>query len=131
MDTLDNVKSRLSLKNIFFEKINFSASGEKKSSGEAQVSFELLPIQLNGCNFIVKLMCCVEVVNCFKAELIVVGEYEVDCEEFIKRFIPNAIAIIFPYLRSEVTLLTAQPNMAAIVIPAVNINALLGNVKYE
>ena len=36
----------------------------------------------------------------------------------------NAIAILMPYLRSEVSLLTAQPGMDCVVLPAFNINKM-------
>ena len=37
----------------------------------------------------------------------------------------NAIAILMPYLRSEVSLLTAQPGVECVVLPAFNINKML------
>ncbi len=37
----------------------------------------------------------------------------------------NAIAILMPYLRSEVSLLTAQPGIECVVLPAFNINKIL------
>ena len=36
----------------------------------------------------------------------------------------NAVAILMPYLRSEVTLLTAQPETDSVVLPTFNINKL-------
>ena len=41
----------------------------------------------------------------------------------------NAVAILFPYLRSQVTRMTAQPDIEPVVIPAININALLKNME--
>lgn len=32
----------------------------------------------------------------------------------------NTIAIMFPFIRSQVTLLTSQPGMAPIVLPPIN-----------
>lgn len=37
----------------------------------------------------------------------------------------NAVAILMPYLRSEVSLLTAQPDTECIVLPPFNINKML------
>lgn len=37
----------------------------------------------------------------------------------------NAVAILMPYLRSEVSLLTAQPGVECVVLPAFNINKML------
>lgn len=41
----------------------------------------------------------------------------------------NAIAILMPYLRSEVSLLTAQPEMECVVLPPLNINKMLEESK--
>lgn len=32
---------------------------------------------------------------------------------------------MFPYLRSQITLMTTQPNIAPVVIPPININSFL------
>ncbi len=37
----------------------------------------------------------------------------------------NSVAILMPYLRSEVSLLTAQPEVECVVLPAFNINNML------
>ena len=37
----------------------------------------------------------------------------------------DAVAILMPYLRSELTLLTAQPEMESVVLPPFNINKML------
>lgn len=41
----------------------------------------------------------------------------------------NTVAILFPFLRSQITLLTAQPDLNPIVLPAININALLESME--
>lgn len=41
----------------------------------------------------------------------------------------NTMAILFPYLRAQVTLMTSQPDIQPVVIPAININALLQNIE--
>lgn len=41
----------------------------------------------------------------------------------------NTIAILMPYLRSEVSLLTAQPNLECIVLPPFNINNLFNDTS--
>lgn len=37
----------------------------------------------------------------------------------------NAVAILMPYLRSELTLLTAQPDTDSVILPPFNINKML------
>lgn len=39
----------------------------------------------------------------------------------------NTIAIMFPYLRSYISLLTSHPGMNPIVLPAININAMIND----
>ena len=41
----------------------------------------------------------------------------------------NAVAIMMPYLRSEATLLTAQPGTDSIVLPIFNINNMIDKEK--
>lgn len=45
-----------------------------------------------------------------------------DVTELINK---NTVAVLMPYMRSELTLLTAQPDMECIVLPPININAML------
>ena len=73
----------------------------------------------------VGLRCKVEIEGVLYLQLLLIGEFEGENEEFLKRMVPNAIAIIFPYMRSQVTLMTAQPNLPPIVLPPININSLL------
>ena len=53
---------------------------------------------------------------------IIVGEVQDELKKVLIR--NNAIAILMPYLRSEVSLLTAQPGVDPVVLPPFNINAL-------
>lgn len=39
----------------------------------------------------------------------------------------NAVAILMPYLRSEVSLVTSQPETECVVMPVLNISALLND----
>lgn len=41
----------------------------------------------------------------------------------------NTIAIMFPYIRSYISIITTQPGMAPIVLPAMNIVALVNDKK--
>ena len=38
----------------------------------------------------------------------------------------NTVAIMFPYIRSQISLLTTQPGMKPVIVPPMNIVALLG-----
>lgn len=66
-------------------------------------------------------------------EIVVSGifEFNVALEEEQKQIIvtKNTMAILFPYLRAQVTLLTSQPDMEPVVLPIININSLLQNLE--
>lgn len=53
------------------------------------------------------------------------GDEEVDDETKNELISKNAIAIIMPYLRSQVSLLTAQPEVECVVLPPFNINKMM------
>ncbi|HBA68214.1 MAG TPA: preprotein translocase subunit SecB [Lachnospiraceae bacterium] len=57
-------------------------------------------------------------------------ELQDESDESIRKAVisKNTLAILFPYLRSQITLLTAQPDIKPIVLPAININSLLDNI---
>lgn len=43
----------------------------------------------------------------------------------------NTIAIMFPYIRSYISIITTQPGMVPIVLPAMNIIAMINDQKSE
>lgn len=49
--------------------------------------------------------------------------------EQIERFTANAIAILYPYIRAIVSTYTASANISPLILPAINVNAILKNKK--
>ncbi|MBQ6986660.1 MAG: protein-export chaperone SecB, partial [Oscillibacter sp.] len=43
----------------------------------------------------------------------------------------NATAIIFPYIRSQISLLTAQPELEPVILPPLNIGAMVTQAEQE
>jgi len=66
-------------------------------------------------------------------EVVVSGIFELhaELEKTQKEIIvtKNTLAILFPYLRAQVTMMTSQPDVEPVVIPAININLLLQNLE--
>lgn len=59
-----------------------------------------------------------------------VGKFKYVCEKDNKDFEAsliknNTIAIMFPFVRSQVSLLTTQPYMTPIILPAINITKMV------
>ncbi len=56
----------------------------------------------------------------------VIEDNETISEETRNKLISrNTVAILMPYLRSEVSLLTAQPGIECVVLPTFNINHMM------
>ncbi len=60
------------------------------------------------------------------ATCVAIFETETEQQVLVER---NAVAIVFPYLRSYISTITTQPDMAPIVLPPMNIMAMLSDEK--
>ncbi len=129
---MDNFKSVLTLQKMVFDKIEFDRKGFKNNK---ELKFELqvqigidendtykVTLVLNGAkqdeyDIVISLS------GFFRVE----GQEELE-DKIIQDLInKNAVAILMPYLRSELTLLTAQPETDSVVLPPFNINKIFGN----
>lgn len=63
----------------------------------------------------------------FYMEVEVNGFFELIGEDDIARYETNAIAIMYPYLRAIVSTYTASANVAPVILPSINVNAMLKN----
>ena len=130
MQIKEQAQSALRMSNIFFQEVHLETSGKKTTDiNNVQVGFKAEEPIISEKSLRVGLHCRVEIKDVMELHLLLIGVFEADDKEFLQRMVPNAIAIIFPYMRSQVTLMTAQPNLPSIVLPPININALLQNKK--
>ena len=67
----------------------------------------------------------------FDMEVELIGFFELDGEDDITRYEANAIAIMYPYLRAIVSTYTASANVSPVILPAINVNAMLKRRKGE
>ncbi len=121
------IKSVLELRNLYFETINFER--DKEQPNEIETSFDTEYNNLSECDIEVKLKCFIKSTT-FNINIVLVGHFtnteeDINYRETINKV--NTVSIMFPYMRSEISLLTAQPNFPTIDLPIVNINALLEN----
>lgn len=127
-------ESALIAKKIFVEKMNFQrnqiASGViRLTQSSIGKNIDKLDEKEYKCSLTLKMSDEEETVD---LEIVISGIFEfqselnADQKEII--ITKNTMAILFPYLRAQVTLMTAQPDIEPVVIPAININALLQNL---
>lgn len=127
---MGNFNSSLTLQKMVFDRIEFDRKGFKNTKElkfELQVQIGLgedkiykVTLVLNGTkqdeyNIVISLS------GFFKIE----GQEEMKDKMAQDLINKNAVAIMMPYLRSELTLLTAQPDTDSVVLPPFNINMML------
>ena len=68
----------------------------------------------------------------FSISICIEGVFELngwDCDELRNLMVTNTTAILFPYLRSLVAMITANANIAPYTLPVMNINELFAGVE--
>lgn len=123
---LDSYKSVLKLNEFYFSDFSFTKkdSFSDYDDSDIKVGFSK-DYKINSDILELRLAVRVCVEDHFDLKLISYGKFTISTNsESIEPFVKNAIAILFPYVRSEITLLTSQPSMKPIILPPVNINAL-------
>ena len=125
---MGDYSSILTLKRIFFEKIEFERKGFKNNN---ELKFSLqVQIGKNKDNiYKVTLVLDGDKKEEYELKISLTGLFEIQNSDALSDVTQslidkNAVAILMPYLRSEVTLLTAQPDTDSVVLPAFNINKL-------
>lgn len=131
MEVVSKNKSVLALKNIFFEELYFKRS-EIVNETSLGVEYSVGFVDVDSTNFKVKI-----VTNIFtelkevEMRIVAVGDFTIDnfknyddeTMESIKK--QNTVAIIMPYIRSQVSSLTSQPDFTPVLLPTVDVTELL------
>lgn len=129
MDIRTEFKSILSLEEIKIIESNFKRSEEDVEDLSLGLKVDRKIDKIDECKYKISLIVSVGdddgkinvYVNC--VGIFTIQKYE---QSLIER---NALAIMFPYVRSYISTITTQPGMSPIVLPAINIVALLNNAK--
>lgn len=61
----------------------------------------------------------------FEMSVRVVGYFTLSGQEEIEKYKANAVAVLFPYVRSIISTYTALANVNPLILPTVNINKML------
>lgn len=127
------IESVLRLEDLCFEKIAFDRTGPKnRNSEEHQISVR---IGENTEERVYRVVLSIQTIKKdeYNLEISLRGifSFNQDVDDNMKRELikGNAVAIMMPYVRSELTLLTSQPGVDPIVLPPFNVQAMLNNQK--
>lgn len=134
MNTDNPIKSVLDLKGILVNNIAFNRTQSPINSDKLKlkIGHKIGELDENS-NFKVSVNVSIddEDNESFNLTITVTGHFGFNSEGPIPQDLKNTIinkntlAILFPYIRSQVTLITSQPGMTPIVIPPININAVI------
>lgn len=129
---MGDLNSVLTLQKMVFDRIVFDRKGFKNTN---ELKFELqVQIGLDE-NDTYKVTLVLNATKQDEYDIVISlsGFFQVEGQEklddkMVQNLInKNAVAILMPYLRSELTLLTAQPDTDNVVLPPFNINKMFGN----
>lgn len=131
MTNTKNSKSILALEKVIMDKLVFERFSDavNKIDEEGTVSFNHSITQLNEDSFKVSLGISLQSDSKYNIFAQISGFFLLEENSTLgKKLIENnTVAILFPYLRSQLTLLSSQPGFEPIILPVMNINALLNN----
>lgn len=131
MEKNRNIESVLKLNKLVFDKIEFQRLGFRNEN-ELELEIQSNVSQRgDGEIYKVTLILKGKKAEEYTLEISLSGFFSFQVESQIEESLKNAlvtknsVAIMMPYLRSEVSLLTAQPDVECVVLPAFNINNML------
>lgn len=131
-EKMSSFNSALTLQKMVFDRIEFNRKGFKNNK---ELEFELqVQIGLDK-NSTYKVTLVLNGTKQDEYDIVISlsGFFAVETQEelddnVVRNLInKNAVAILMPYLRSEITLLTAQPDTDSVVLPPFNINKMFEN----
>ena len=129
MDIKTNYRSALELKGIEIIECIFKKNSSELDGIELGIKFERRIDDLDDNNYVINLNTIVsdEDEKLFLNVKAKAYFYtEIENRDMIEK---NTIAIMFPYIRSYISIVTTQPGMAPIVLPAMNIVAMIDDQK--
>lgn len=131
MDNNKRIESVLKLNKIVFDKIEFKRLGFKNDK-ELELEIQSNISQRNETEvYRVTLLLRGKKPEEYTMEIGLSGFFSIEAEgeltDELKNTLitKNSVAILMPYLRSQVSILTAQPEVECVVLPPFNINNML------
>ena len=126
-----NNENILMMKDLYFTKFSYENLRDMEAS-QIDVRHDIKYMSKKENENIIKVIVNTNIKNkkeTIKLELETVGEFEInpaDLDSVTKKFImtKNTLAIMFPFIRSEISILTTQPGVMPILLQPINLNSL-------
>lgn len=128
MKGIENKKSSLQLEKIIVEDLSFKRINNEKSKidNNSEISFSKQLNQIDESLYKVTVGVHINSNDVCNIKVTMAGFFRVEMDSAIGKslLLTNTVAILFPYIRSQLTLLTSQPGFDSVILPVMNINAL-------
>lgn len=127
--TYEEEKCILTLEKLYFEKIYFERIGtDRKSSVELEMNVQISENEEKGLHK-VSLKSSGKKKDDYIFEVTLIGMFSVGKDNTYNEALinQNTVAILMPYMRSQISLLTAQPDVDCLVLPPFNIAEMMNN----
>lgn len=131
MEKKESIESVLKLDRLVFDKLEFTRLGFKNDK-ELEIEIQSSVSQKAETNiYKVTLIFKGKKLEEYTLEISLSGFFSIvnddDLDDETKKALvtKNSVAILMPYLRSQISLLTAQPDTECVVLPPFNINKML------
>ena len=129
----NNSVSSLKIVNYVVDRVEFYNNPEFEAD-EVSIKFDIRPeyIEEDGdLMLILDVDVFKNVANNYPFELFVkmIGYFKLEGDGDINRYRNNALAIMYPYIRSLVTGYTANSNVTPLILPVINVNAMFNKDK--
>ena len=130
---MSNQECKMQMLDLFFSEFNFVHKREISCSQEYDTSFQINYAVSNEDENKIKVTIDTSVkdkAECVSVELQTVGIFNIekqDIEEELYAHLVkvNTIAIMLPFIRSQISLLTTQPGITPIMLQPINVNAIV------
>lgn len=122
---INQIKSNLKMENFYFKNFSFSREAHV-SSGEYGIDIKRNITKIKDHRFNIEIETLIEKED-MHLSLIANAEFLFDAENYSNEetiINDNTVAIMFPFIRSQITLMTSQPGMTPIILPAINTKKL-------
>ena len=133
---MENNNCVLQMNDLFFSKFDFvQTRGDTNTDYETSFRIEYAANNQDSAKFRVTILTLVKnKTESMHVNLETVGIFTIDSSENDKNLIEhllkeNTVAIMLPFIRSQISLLTTQPGLSPVMLPPINVNALLDSTE--
>ena len=131
---MEPVKSSLLMNNMYFNKLEFVRNGEKNTN-EVEYKLAANIWSDNDNHYKVTLILQGHKQDEYDVEIELEGHFtleaatDLDVEKKDILMKKNAVSILMPYIRSQLSLLTAQPGVDCQILPPINVAKMFENAQ--